>query len=124
MFEIFKEFRFDSAHFLPETAHSHGRYGRMHGHSFRAQVFVRGKRQAQGWVVDFGELESLISAARDELDHRILNDVDGLGEPTLENLAEYIWNKLSSKVAGLYKVVVHRDSSTEGCAYFGSAALE
>ena len=69
MFEIFKEFRFEAAHALDDSPYSRGRYTRLHGHSYRACVFVRGQRVREGWVLDLGELEDLMGAVRDDLDH-------------------------------------------------------
>lgn len=119
MFEIFKEFRFDAAHALADTAASGGRYGRLHGHSYRAQVFVRGAQDAQGWVMDLGALEARLDGMRQALDHHFLNEVAELGAPTLENLARFIWAGLAPATPGLHKVAVYRDSTGEGCFYRG-----
>jgi 6-pyruvoyltetrahydropterin/6-carboxytetrahydropterin synthase len=119
VFQVFKEFRFEAAHTLDEPAGRDARYERLHGHSFRARVTVEGKQTAAGWVVDLGELERRLVAVRERLDHRFLNDVDGLGVPTLENLCAYIWRALAPEVAGLSEVALYRDSCGEGCAYRG-----
>jgi 6-pyruvoyltetrahydropterin/6-carboxytetrahydropterin synthase len=119
MFEIFKEFRFEAAHALEDSAYSHGRYTRLHGHSYRAQIFVRGERTNAGWVLDLGELESRMTAVHDELDHHFLNEISDLGPATLENLASFIWIRLHTCLRGLHKIVVHRDSCGEGCIYYG-----
>lgn len=119
MFEIFKEFRFEAAHSLHDSEHAGRRYTRLHGHSYRAQVFVRGKRAPEGWVMDLGALEALLGAVRDELDHHFLNEIPDLGAPTLENLAHFIWTRLAPSAPGLCRVIVHRDSCGEGCVYHG-----
>jgi 6-pyruvoyltetrahydropterin/6-carboxytetrahydropterin synthase len=122
MFELSKQFRFESAHTLhrdvaSETNREASR--RVHGHSYRAEVVIRGEADpATGMVVDFGVLERAIEAARLDLDHHFLNDVTGLGPPTMENLSRWIWRKLSA-CAGLSRVTVHRDSTGEACSYFG-----
>jgi len=121
MFEIFKEFRFDAAHTLSKE--SDPRYGRVHGHSFVALVFIRGRKDAAGWVLDLGVLDSRVKALREKLDHQYLNEVATLGTPTMENIAEYIWREMSS-FPGLYKVIVRRDSLGEGCSYFGPGSKD
>ncbi|HLJ63199.1 MAG TPA: 6-pyruvoyl tetrahydropterin synthase family protein [Stellaceae bacterium] len=116
MFEIFKEFRFDAAHRL--EVEGDPRYGRLHGHSFRARVFIRGEAHGPGWVADLGEVERLLKKIADELDHRFLNEIPELGPPTLENLAQYIGERLVPDLPGLTKVEVLRDACGEGCTYF------
>lgn len=123
MFEVFKEFRFEAAHSLSESAYSDGRYTRLHGHSYRAQVFVRGERSSEGWVLDLGELESRMGDVHDALDHHFLNEVPNLGAPTLENLAAFIWTQLDAHLHGLNRIVVHRDSCGEGCIYMGPSPI-
>lgn len=118
MFEIFKEFRFEAAHSLP-GAEWGGKYSRLHGHSFRAQVFLLGERTDAGWVHDLGDVAIRLTAVREELDHRFLNDIEELGPPTLENLAHFIWRRLEPSVPALHKVIVYRDSCGEGCIYHG-----
>jgi 6-pyruvoyltetrahydropterin/6-carboxytetrahydropterin synthase len=120
MFELSKQFRFESAHTLqrgPENQPQASR--RVHGHSYRAEVVVRGQADPQtGMVVDFGVLERAIEEARLALDHHYLNDVPGLGPATMENLSIWIWRKLAG-CAGLARVSVYRDSTGETCSYFG-----
>ena len=82
MFQVFKEFRFEAAHTLDDPNDRDNRYSRLHGHSFRARVTVEGDQNAQGWVVDLGELEQRLTNVRENLDHHFLNEVDGLGNPT------------------------------------------
>lgn len=120
MFEVSKQFRFESAHTLQRAGDDNSlTSGRIHGHSYRAEVTVRGEADPQtGMVVDFAELERAIDAARLGLDHHYLNDVSGLGPATMENLSIWIWRKLAG-CAGLVRVTVHRDSTGETCSYFG-----
>jgi 6-pyruvoyltetrahydropterin/6-carboxytetrahydropterin synthase len=122
MFEIYKEFRFDAAHTLGGEADDDPRYSRIHGHSFVAQVYLRGRKGTRGWVIDLGEVEKELKSVREQLDHRYLNELEGLRAPTMENIAEYIWNRVA-KFKGLYKVVVRRDSCGEGCTYFGPSKV-
>ncbi len=118
MFEVWKEFRFDCAHALDEAPGSDGRYARLHGHSYQAEVWLKGARTHQGWVEDLGILERRLQEVAQMLDHRFLNEIEGLGTPTMENLAAYIWHCLRD-MSSLYKVSVRRDSLGEGCTYFG-----
>jgi 6-pyruvoyltetrahydropterin/6-carboxytetrahydropterin synthase len=82
------------------------------------EVWVRGPLTERGWVVDMGDLERRIGVARDALDHRMLNEVEGLGIPTMENIARFVWEKLG-ELPQLQRVVVKRGQSGEGCEYRG-----
>lgn len=121
MFELSKQFRFDAAHTLDraiETASSR----RIHGHSYRAEVTVRGRADpVTGMVADLGLLERMVAEARDALDHRFLDEIDDLGPATMENLSLWIWGRLSPVVTGLFRVSIYRDSSGETCSYWGEA---
>src|SRR6195952_5023820 len=89
MIEISQEFGFDAAHYLGSGAAENRR---LHGHSFYAEVVLRGEpNPATGFLRDFGEVDAALKAIRESLDHRLLNDVEGLGAPTLENLARFIY---------------------------------
>jgi 6-pyruvoyltetrahydropterin/6-carboxytetrahydropterin synthase len=85
MIEISQEFGFDAAHYLGNGAAENRR---LHGHSFYAEVTLRGEpNAATGFLRDFGEVNRVLQAIREELDHRLLNEIEDLGVPTLENLA-------------------------------------
>jgi 6-pyruvoyltetrahydropterin/6-carboxytetrahydropterin synthase len=115
--EIVKEFTFDAAHFLATAPEGHP-YRRMHGHSFSAEVALAGTPDpASGWLVDFAVIEAALAVLRDRLDHRVLNELAGLGVPTLENLAAWIYRELTASLPGLTRVTVHRPSSGESCTY-------
>jgi 6-pyruvoyltetrahydropterin/6-carboxytetrahydropterin synthase len=118
MFEVWKEFKFDCAHTLDGGVGGDQRYTRIHGHSYQAEVWVRGEKTVHGWVTDLGTLDRRLAAVASQLDHRFLNEVESLGPPTMENLSAFIWASLED-IGGLYKVTVRRDSSGEGCSYFG-----
>ena len=93
--EIFKEFTFESAHRLPAVPGSH-KCGRLHGHSYKATVHIKGDIDPdKGWVADFAEIKVVMGPIIDQLDHRYLNEVEGLDNPTVENVARWIWERLA-----------------------------
>jgi 6-pyruvoyltetrahydropterin/6-carboxytetrahydropterin synthase len=116
---IYKEFRFEAAHYLP-TAPSGSPNARVHGHSFRARVTIDGvPREDTGYVFHFDELAQTMAEAQDALDHRLLNEIEGLEAPTLERLAMWLWNRLQNRVPGLAEIEIARDSCHEGAIYTG-----
>ena len=118
MFEVSKQFRFEAAHTLLREIDTEPSR-RIHGHSFRAEVTVRGTPDpATGMVLDLGLLERSMSEVRKMLDHKLLNKVDALGPPTLENLSRFIWDRVQ-RAGPITRVSVHRDSCNESCAYYG-----
>lgn len=119
MFELSKQFRFEAAHTLDRTVEADASR-RIHGHSYRAEVTLRGEPDARtGMIMDLGLLERALESARDGLDHRFLDDVEGLGPATMENLACWIWRRVAPACTGLAVVAVYRDSSGDTCRYFG-----
>lgn len=119
MFELSKQFRFDAAHTLQRSIDTEPSR-RIHGHSYRAEVTVRGRPDpVTGMVVDLGLLERTTAEARDALDHRFLDEINDLGPATMENLSRWIWDRLSPEVGNLFKVSIYRDSSGEACFYWG-----
>ena len=118
---IYKDFQFEAAHFLPSAAPGTAN-ARVHGHSFRARVVIDGEPDADtGYVFHFDELTAALADTQDALDHRLLNEVEGLSAPTLERIAIWIWNRLQNRVPGLVEVHVNRDSCHEGVIYSGPA---
>lgn len=119
MFELSKQFRFDAAHTLDRVIDAESSR-RIHGHSYRAEVTVRGRPDpVTGIVVDLGILERAMDGARDALDHRFLDEINDLGPATMENLSRWIWNRLARSIGNLHKISVYRDSSGEACSYWG-----
>ena len=119
--EIFKIFGFEAAHFLPNVPASH-KCRRMHGHSFRVEVYITGEVDPQtGWVMDFADLKVCFQPLEDRLDHRLLNEIEGLENPTSEHLARWIWRELKPRLPGLSQLVV-RETCTAGCIYRGEDA--
>ena len=116
--EIFKAFTFEAAHRLPNVPEDH-KCARLHGHSFRVEIYVRGPvGERSGWVMDFAEIKAAFAPLHQRLDHYYLNEIEGLENPTSENLARWIWARLRPTLPGLSKVVV-RETCTTGCVHRG-----
>lgn len=116
--EIFKEFSFEAAHLLPNVPEGH-KCRRLHGHSFRVRLYVSGDPDPHlGWLVDFGDIKQIFAPVLDQLDHRYLNDIPGLENPTSENLAIWLWDRLKPQLPNLSKVEVF-ETCTSGCIYTG-----
>jgi len=116
--EIYKAFSIEAAHWLPHVPAGH-KCGRMHGHSFRIEIHVSGPLDAHlGWVIDYAEIKAAFKGIEDQIDHRCLNEVDGLENPTSEHLAQWLWRRLQPALPALSKVVVH-ETCTSGCIYTG-----
>lgn len=116
---IYKDFLFEAAHFQPQAAPGTAN-ARLHGHSFRARIVIEGEPDATtGYIFHFDELAKAMAETQAGLDHRLLNEVEGLAAPTLERIAMWIWSRLQSNVKGLAEVQVSRDSCHEGCCYTG-----
>ena len=121
MFEIFKEFSFEAAHRLPHVPEGH-KCARLHGHSFHVRVTVRGTiGERTGWVIDFADVKRAVAPVHDRLDHRYLNEIPGLENPTSEVLARWIWQEVAAALPGLAAVEV-RETCTSGCVYRGERA--
>lgn len=116
--EIYKEFGFEAAHRLPNVPAGH-KCARLHGHSFRVQVHVRGPLDAQlGWVMDYGDIKALVKPVIRELDHYYLNEIPGLENPTSENIARWMWQRLQGTLPGLCRIVI-KETCSSGCVYEG-----
>jgi len=116
--ELVKDFRFEAAHFLPNVPEGH-KCRRTHGHSFRGEIAVRGPVDPKlGWVMDFADLKKAVDPIVTELDHYLLNDIEGLENPTSELLAIWLWKRLASKVPNLFRVTIE-ETCTSRCHYYG-----
>jgi 6-pyruvoyltetrahydropterin/6-carboxytetrahydropterin synthase len=115
--EIFREFTFEAAHRLPAVPAGH-KCARLHGHSYRFEIHVSGEVQADtDWVMDFADIAATVRPVRDELDHRYLNELPGLENPTSEVLARWIWQRLAVNLP--LSAVVVRETCTSGCVFRG-----
>lgn len=114
--EITQQFNFDAAHFLGAAAADSNR--RIHGHSFYVEVTLRGEADpANGWVRDFGQINTVLGEIRDSLDHRLLNELPEIGNPTLENLARFIFREIKRRLPETCRIRISRPSLGQSCAY-------
>ncbi len=121
MMRIYKEFTFEAGHFLP-LAQPSDPNGRLHGHSFVVRVTVEGEPDPEtGLIVHFDEVSARLAEVKEKIDHRLLNEVKGLENPTLERIAAWIWRELTPVLPGLAGVEVSRPTCREGCIYSGPA---
>ena len=112
-------YRFEAAHFLPKVPAGH-KCSRMHGHSYSVEVVIEGDVDPErGWVMDFAEIDEHAAPLVKQLDHQVLNEVDGLANPTSELLAIWWWERLSRGLPGLAEVVVS-ETPTSRCIYRGA----
>ena len=111
--EISKDFTFDAAHHFAHKDADHP-FSRMHGHSFTGRVTLAGDPAADsGMVRDFWEIDAEIAKIRDQLDHRLLNEVEGLEHPSLEAIAKWVFERLDPVLDGLVAVEIARPSCGE-----------
>lgn len=116
--DIFRAFTVEAAHRLPNVPPGH-KCARLHGHSFRIEVHVSGPVDpVTGWVMDFADVKRAFAPVFDRLDHHYLNEIDGLDNPTSENLARWIWDELKASLPQLSRIVIH-ETCTSGCTYDG-----
>jgi 6-pyruvoyltetrahydropterin/6-carboxytetrahydropterin synthase len=116
--EIYKAFTIEAAHRLPNLPDDH-KCSRLHGHSFRIEIHVSGDvDEKTGWVVDFADISKAFKPLFESLDHHYLNEIEGLENPTSENLAKWVWQKLEKELPLLSSVVI-QETCTAGCIYTG-----
>ncbi|MFM9880304.1 MAG: 6-pyruvoyl trahydropterin synthase family protein [Burkholderiaceae bacterium] len=114
MFELTQEFYFEAAHTLERQLEREGSR-RIHGHTYHAEVTVAGEPDALGMVMDLAALRLQVHAVRALLDHHFLDEVQGLGRPTLENLCRFIAARLTPQLPGLKRVCVARRATGDRC---------
>ena len=116
--ELYVDFRFEAAHRLPFVPEGH-KCSRLHGHSFFVRLGIVGDVDpATGWVIDFDDIQKAFEPIYDQLDHHYLNEVEGLENPTSENLSRWIWSHLKPRLAALDYVEI-RETCDVGCIYRG-----
>ena len=116
--EIYKEFSFDSAHFLPHVPDGH-KCKNMHGHTYRLRVYIDGPLDPKlGWIMDFKELKDSIGPIIALLDHNLINDIEGLENPTAENITIWIWNRIKPGLPLLSRIELF-ETPTTGVLYAG-----
>ena len=114
--ELKKQFLFEAAHHLPHVPAGH-KCARVHGHSYRVEVGLRGPVDAQtGWLVDFALIDDAWSVLQRRFDHHMLNEVEGLQNPTCEHLCGYIWTELKPRIPQLCAVTVW-ETADSCCTY-------
>jgi|TARA_E500000081_G_C6091412_1_gene332867 6-pyruvoyltetrahydropterin/6-carboxytetrahydropterin synthase len=118
MMDIYYKVSIDCAHFLPNVPEGH-KCRRLHGHTYRMAIWCSGEvNPTTGFVIDYYEIEKAFEPIYEDLDHRYLNEVPGLENPTVENLAVYIFERMSSSVP-VSRITID-ETCTAGCSYDGS----
>ena len=113
-----KDFQFEAAQTLPKAPEGH-KCRRIHGHSFKVEISVEGEvDDASGWLYDHAQISSAMKPLLQQLDHSYLNEIAGLENPTIENMAAWLWKKLEALCPGLCEIVVH-ETPTARCVYRG-----
>jgi 6-pyruvoyltetrahydropterin/6-carboxytetrahydropterin synthase len=85
---IGRSYRFEAAHHLPKLPDSH-KCKRLHGHNYRVEIVVGGRPDSRGFVKDFAEIDAEVAPLIEAVDHRLLNEVTGLENPTAEVIAAW-----------------------------------
>ena len=117
MFTIERDYRFEAARVLPKLPTEHP-CSRLHGHAFGVTLVVKGELDREKeWVADYHELDKVYKEKVHKLlDHGYLNDVTGLKNPTTENVAKWIFEKVREEMSGLVEVVISEEGDTR-CRY-------
>ncbi|MCS6913146.1 MAG: 6-carboxytetrahydropterin synthase QueD [Myxococcota bacterium] len=116
--ELVREYRFEAAHRLPAVPAGH-KCARLHGHSYRVEIAVSGQTgQDSGWLMDFYDLDRAVAPAIEALDHRLLNEIEGLENPTCERLCWWLWQRLRPALPGLTAITVWETADAR-CTYRG-----
>ena len=116
--ELYKDFRFEAAHLLPEVPEGH-KCARLHGHSFRVRITISGEMNPKtGWILDFDDIRLAFEPLLEQLDHHYLNDIAGLENPTSEHLVHWVWNRLKQKKKKKREVEINETCNTV-CRYRG-----
>ncbi len=115
---IFRKFTFDSAHYLPNVPEGH-KCRQIHGHTYKMTIFIDGKPDEQnGWVMDFAVLKKTLEQIIEMVDHKLLNNIAGLENPTCELLAVWLWNYIKRDIPSLSKIELN-ETPASGVIYVG-----
>jgi 6-pyruvoyltetrahydropterin/6-carboxytetrahydropterin synthase len=115
---IYKQFTFDSAHFLPNVPMGH-KCKELHGHTWHLTIYAEGEvLEPEGWVLDFTDLKSAVKPVIDTIDHKLLNDIPGLENPTTEVLSMWLWKQVKPKLPSLKKIEL-KETPSSGAIYEG-----
>jgi len=116
--EIYKEFAFDPAHFLPHVPDGH-KCKEIHGHTYHLRVYIKGSPDKNlGWIMDFKELKDLVNSLVDQVDHKLMNNIHGLENPTAENITIWFWDRLKPMLPLLSRIEL-KETPTTGVIYDG-----
>tara|TARA_A100001011_G_C14197081_1_gene793978 strand:+ start:881 stop:1237 length:357 start_codon:yes stop_codon:yes gene_type:complete len=115
---VYKEYYINSARYLPNLKEGHI-CSKFHGHTYNIKVFVEGSvNKETGFVIDAFDIDKQFKKIHKQLDHKVLNDISGLENPTSENICIWIWQKLSKNLPLLSKIEIMENSVT-GFVYKG-----
>lgn len=116
--ELSKKYHFEAAHALVSAPEGH-RCRNTHGHTYEVEITVEGEVDPKfGWFLDYGDITSVVQPVIKQLDHHLLNEVEGLAIPTSENLCGWLWTRLEAGLPGLKEITV-RETPTSQCRYRG-----
>lgn len=114
---IEKEFVFDAAHFLPYVPQNH-KCRRLHGHTYRVTLGIEGEVDEKGWIIDFAAISEAMKPLFQKIDHNLLNAVEGLDNPTAENIARWIFDN-GKKVLPFIAFVIVQEGASSRAVYPG-----
>ena len=118
--ELTRSFEFNAAHALPAVGDGH-KCRAVHGHNFTLEVSVVGVVDPdRGWLMDYGDIRTVVEPLVKELDHCMLNQVPGLENPTSENMARWFWDRLAGALPGLSKITICETPGSR-CSYWGAS---
>lgn len=115
---LVRRFTFEAAHRLPQAPVGH-KCRRLHGHSFEVELVCEGEVDPRtGWLIDFADIKQAFEPLHERLDHHYLNEIEGLENPTAENIARWLWTRLKTALPPLAQVTV-AETCTARCEYRG-----
>ena len=91
---IGRTYWFEAAHYLPHVPDGH-KCKNIHGHNYRVEIVLKGELDERGFVKDFAEIDDEMAPLLKQVDHCLLNDVEGLDNPTAEIIAAWFLARIS-----------------------------